>query len=67
MKTIPVKVMVRVRPLSSKEKAEGAAVCMTTVEKTIAARETQFTYDYVFPQKVDQVKKYLILRKKGQK
>ena len=56
MKTIPVRVMVRVRPLSKKELTDGAQNCVIAVEKTIAARDNQFTYDYVFPQNVEQVR-----------
>ena len=50
-----VKVMVRERPLSSKEKDEGASRVTTVVDRTIAIRDTQFTYDYCFPSNVDQV------------
>ena len=45
----------RVRPLSKKEINEGAEKCVVAVEKTIAARDTQFTYDYVFPSNVEQI------------
>lgn len=37
-KTQNVKVMIRVRPLSSKEKDEGASSVVTVVDKTIAIR-----------------------------
>ena len=45
----------RVRPLSKKEINEGAEKCVVAVDKTIAARDTQFTYDYVFPSNVEQI------------
>ena len=45
----------RVRPLSKKEINEGAEKCVVAVERTIAARDTQFTYDYVFPSNVEQI------------
>ena len=43
------------RPLSKKEINEGAEKCVVAVDKTIAARDTQFTYDYVFPSNVEQI------------
>ena len=55
MKTTNVRCMVRVRPLSKKEVNEGADKCMVAVDKTIAARDTQFTFDYVFPENVEQI------------
>ena len=54
MKTIPVKCMVRVRPLSSKEEAEGAQKCVVAVANQLAIRDNQFTFDCVFPPTVDQ-------------
>ena len=41
--------------MSKKEINEGAEKCVVAVEKTIAARDTQFTYDYVFPSNVEQI------------
>lgn len=55
-----VKVAIRIRPLNTREKQEGARVCISVPEayKTIAIdtkpEQKRFTYDYVAPEDVDQ-------------
>jgi hypothetical protein len=50
-----VRCMVRLRPLSNKEKEEGASPCINAFARTVEARDSTFTYDYVFPCNVEQV------------
>ncbi|GAB5362003.1 hypothetical protein AAMO2058_000760900 [Amorphochlora amoebiformis] len=55
-KDCSVRVAVRVRPLSSKEKAEQAKNCLGSPQagQLIIGRTHAFTYDYVFEQRIDQ-------------
>ena len=52
--------------MSKKEINEGAEKCVVAVDKTIAARDTQFTYDYVFPSNVEQIEGKFHVKCKGQ-
>ena len=53
--TITVKCMVRVRPLSKKEKDEGSDSIVMVAGNTIETRDNRFTFDAVFPEPSDQI------------
>lgn len=56
MESIPVKVVVRVRPLISLEKTTGAGECVTVDEKngTVIVNDRAFVFDSVFGTKCTQ-------------
>jgi kinesin family protein 4/21/27 len=60
-KVIPVRVVLRCRPLVPKEEAEGCQCCLSFIKgepQVILGKEKAFTYDYVFTADTPQITVY---------
>ena len=60
-KVIPVKVALRIRPLTPREKAEACTECLRTIvgqQQIILGKDKCFTFDYVFSQLSPQIELY---------
>jgi kinesin family member 4 len=60
-KIIPVKVALRIRPLNTREKADGCGECVRTlsdVPQVILGKDKGFTFDFVFSKSTPQIEVY---------